>query len=173
MANTFLRALGLELGQSLVEEDKVQLGRRILRDAGDRLVLPVDCLVAKRIEDGAAVRVIPRDSVQPDDCIGDIGSASRELFSGLLGDARTVFWNGPMGVFEMAAFREGTIAVARSVAVATDRGALTVVGGGDSAAALNVAGVVDKVTHVSTGGGASLEFLAGEQLPGVTALSDR
>jgi 3-phosphoglycerate kinase len=173
MANTFLRALGLELGQSLVEEDKVELGRRILRDAGDRLVLPVDCSVAKRIEDGAAVRVVPRDSVQPDDCIGDIGSASRELFSGLLSDARTVFWNGPMGVFEMAAFREGTIAVARSVATATARGALTVVGGGDSAAALNMARVADKVAHVSTGGGAALEFLAGEQLPGVAALSDR
>jgi 3-phosphoglycerate kinase len=173
MANTLLRALGLELGQSLLEEDKVELGHRILRDAGDRLVLPVDCTVAKRIEDGASVRVVPRDSVQPDDCIGDIGPASRELFGGLLSDARTVFWNGPMGAFELAAFREGTIAMARSVATATDRGALTVVGGGDSAAALNMARVADKVAHVSTGGGASLEFLAGEQLPGVAALSDR
>jgi 3-phosphoglycerate kinase len=173
MANTFLRALGLEMGQSLLEEDKVELCHRILRDAGDRLVLPVDCSVAKRIEDGASVRVVPRDSVQPDDCIGDIGPASRELFGGLLSDARTVFWNGPMGVFEMAAFREGTIAMARSVATATDLGALTVVGGGDSAAALNMARVADKVAHVSTGGGASLEFLGGEQLPGVAALSDR
>lgn len=173
MANTFLRALGLEMGQSLLEEDKVELCHGILRDAGDRLVLPVDCSVAKRIEDGASVRVVPRDSVQPDDCIGDIGPASRELFGGLLSDARTVFWNGPMGVFEMAAFREGTIAMARSVATATDLGALTVVGGGDSAAALNMARVADKVAHVSTGGGASLEFLGGEQLPGVAALSDR
>jgi phosphoglycerate kinase len=168
-----LRALGLELGQSLLEEDKVEVGHRILHDAGDRLVLPVDCSVAKRIEDSASVRVVPRDSVQPDDCIGDIGPASRELFGGLLRDARTVFWNGPMGVFEMAAFREGTIAMARSVATATDLGALTVVGGGDSAAALNMARVADKVAHVSTGGGASLEFLGGEQLPGVAALSDR
>jgi phosphoglycerate kinase len=173
MANTFLCALGLELGESLVEEDKVELAHEILRDAGDRIVLPVDCVVAKHIEDGAAVRVIPRDSVQPGDRIGDIGRASRELFGGLLDDARTVFWNGPMGVFEMAAFREGTVAVARSVAIATDRGALTVVGGGDSAAALSVAGVADKVAHVSTGGGAALEFLAGAQLPGVAALSDR
>ena len=173
MANTFLRALGLELGGSLVEEDKVELAREILRDAGDRMVLPVDCVVSQHIEDGAAVRLVPRDSVQPGDRIGDIGSASRELYGGLLSDALTVFWNGPMGVFEMAAFREGTVAVARSVAAATDRGALTVVGGGDSAAALNVAGVADKVTHVSTGGGASLEFLAGAQLPGVAALSDR
>ena len=173
MANTFLCALGLELGESLVEEDKVELAHEILRDAGDRIVLPVDCVVAKNIEDGAAVRVIPRDSVQPGDRIGDIGRASRELFGGLLDDARTVFWNGPMGVFEMAAFREGTVAVARSVAIATDRGALTVVGGGDSAAALSVAGVAGKVAHVSTGGGAALEFLAGAQLPGVAALSDR
>ena len=173
MANTFLRALGLELGESLVEEDKVELAGGILRDAGDRMVLPVDCVVAKRLEDGASVRVVPRDSVQAGDRIGDIGSMSRELFGGLLSDAGTVFWNGPMGVFEIPAFREGTVAVARSVAAATDRGALTVVGGGDSAAALNVAGVADKVAHVSTGGGASLEFLAGEQLPGVTALSDR
>jgi len=173
MANTFLCALGLELGESLVEEDKVELAHEILRDAGDRIVLPVDCVVAKHIEDGAAVRVIPRDSVQPGDRIGDIGRASRELFGGLLDDARTVFWNGPMGVFEMAAFREGTVAVARSVAIATDRGALTVVGGGDSAAALSVAGVAGKVAHVSTGGGAALEFLAGAQLPGVAALSDR
>ncbi|HCR03556.1 MAG TPA: phosphoglycerate kinase [Gemmatimonadetes bacterium] len=173
MANTFLRALGLELGQSLLEEDKVELCHGILRDAGDRIVLPVDCLVAKSIEDGAAVRVVPRDSVQPDDCIGDIGPASRELFGGLLSDGRTVFWNGPMGVFEVPAFREGTIAMARSVATATDLGALTVVGGGDSAAALNMAHVADKVAHVSTGGGASLEFLGGEQLPGVAALSDR
>ena len=173
MANTFLRALGLELGNSLVEEDKVELARGILSDAGDRLVLPVDCVVAKSIEEGAAVRVVPRDSVQPGDRIGDVGSATREIFGGLLGDARTVFWNGPMGVFEMAAFRGGTVAVGGSVAAATDRGALTVVGGGDSAAALNVAGVSEKVTHVSTGGGASLEFLSGEQLPGVAALSDR
>ena len=173
MANTFLRALGLELGNSLVEEDKVELARGILSDAGDRLVLPVDCVVAKSIEEGAAVRVVPRDSVQPGDRIGDVGSATREIFGGLLGDARTVFWNGPMGVFEMAAFRGGTVAVGRSVAAATDRGALTVVGGGDSAAALNVAGVSEKVTHVSTGGGALLEFLSGEQLPGVAALSDR
>ena len=173
VANTFLRALGLELGESLVEEDEVELAREILRDAGDRMVLPVDCVVSKRIADDAAVRVVPRDSVQPGDRIGDIGSASQELFGGLLSDARTVFWNGPMGVFEMAAFREGTVAVARSVATATARGALTVVGGGDSAAALSVADVADKVAHVSTGGGASLEFLAGEQLPGVAALSDR
>ena len=173
MANTFLLSLGLELGDSLVEEDKVELCRELMREAGDRLVLPVDCVVAKRIEEGAAVRVAPRDSVQPGDCIGDIGSATRELFGGLLSDARTVFWNGPMGVFELAEFRDGTVSVARSVAAATDRGALTVVGGGDSAAALNVAGVADKVSHVSTGGGASLEFLAGEQLPGVAVLSDR
>ena len=173
MANTFFRAMGLGVGASLAEEDRVELARELLRDAGPCLALPVDCVVADRIEDGIATRVVPRDSVQPGDRIADIGPASRALFAKLLVDARTVLWNGPMGVFEKEVFREGTVAVARAVASATDRGALTVVGGGDSAAALEAVGMTDRISHVSTGGGTSLEFLAGEDLPGVVALSDR
>jgi phosphoglycerate kinase len=173
MANTFFKALGLEVGTSLVEDDRVELARALMRDAGERLLLPVDCVVADRIDADATARVVPRDAVPVADKIGDIGTATRRIFAEALEGARTVMWNGPMGVFELPPFREGTIAVARAVAEATDRGALTVVGGGDSAAAADVAGVADRLSHVSTGGGASLEFLAGEALPGVLALSDR
>jgi len=172
MANTCFRALGLEIGASLVEEDRVEMARATLEEAGDRLVLPVDCVVADRIED-PTTRIVPRDSVQPGDKILDIGTATRALFAGLIGEARTVFWNGPMGIFEHPPFHEGTVAVARAVADATEHGALTVVGGGDSAAAAEVAGVTAKLSHVSTGGGAALEFLAGDPLPGVIALSDK
>ena len=173
MANTFFRALGLDVGASLVEEDRTELARATLEQAGDGLVLPVDCVVADRIEGGAATRIVPRDSVQPGERIGDIGPASRALFETVLRPARTVLWNGPMGVFEQPPFDEGTVAVARAVAGATERGALTVAGGGDSAAAAQAAGVTDRLSHVSTGGGASLEFLAGDPLPGVASLSDR
>lgn len=173
MANTFFRALGLEVGSSLVEEDRVGLARDLLREAGERLVLPVDCVVSDRIDEEAVARVVPRDSVQAGDRIGDIGPATRQLFADALGRARTVVWNGPMGVFELTPFQEGTFAVARSVAEATGRGAFTLVGGGDSAAAADLAGVADRVSHVSTGGGASLDYLAGQELPGVVALSER
>lgn len=173
MANTFFRALGLETGDSLVEEDRVDMAEKVLRAAEDRLLLPVDCVVTPSLEADAETRVVPRDSVSPGDRIADIGPASRELFAGALADARTVLWNGPMGVFELPPFRAGTLAVAEAVADATDRGALTVVGGGDSVAAAEMAGVIDRLTHVSTGGGASLEFLAGAELPGVAALSER
>jgi phosphoglycerate kinase len=173
MANTFFRALGLEVGASLVEPDRVELAREIMRDAGERLMLPVDCVVAERLAADASARVVPRDSVPVGDRIGDVGTATRELYAEALAGARTVVWNGPMGVFELPPFREGTVAVGRAVADATDRGAFTVVGGGDSAAAAEAAGVADRLSHVSTGGGASLEFLAGEALPGVLALSDR
>jgi len=171
MANTFFRALGLEVGASLVEEDRVALARETLEAAGDRLVLPVDCIVATELTEGAHTRAIPRDEVEVQERIGDIGPASRGVFAKELEHARTVVWNGPMGVFEVPNFQAGTVTLARAVAAATDRGALTVVGGGDSVAALEVAGVTDHVTHVSTGGGASLELLAGEKLPGVEALS--
>ena len=173
MANTFFRALGLEVGASLVEEDRVELARAILTEAGDRLVLPVDCVVADRIAEDAIARVVPRDSVSPGERIGDIGTATQTAFASVLEGARTVIWNGPMGVFEMRPFRDGTVAVARAVADVTDRGAFTLVGGGDSAAAADVAGVADRVSHISTGGGASLEYLVGVELPGVLALSDR
>jgi phosphoglycerate kinase len=172
MANTFFRAMGLEVGASLVEPDKVELARATLEKAGDRLVLPVDCVVAEQIEAGATPREAARDEVGRDERIGDIGQASRDVFAREIAQARTIVWNGPMGVFELEPFRAGTVAMAMAVAAATDQGALTVVGGGDSVSAVEVAGVADRITHISTGGGASLELLAGEQLPGVIALSE-
>lgn len=172
MANTFLLALGLEVGDSLVEEDRTEVARDLMDRAGDRLVLPVDCRVADEIAPKARAEVRERGAVQPGDRIGDIGPETEEVYAGILAEARTVVWNGPMGVFEMDAFAGGTVAVARAVAAATDDGATSILGGGDSAAAAEKAGVSDRLTHISTGGGASLEFLAGAELPGVTALSD-
>ena len=172
MANTFFRALGLETGASLVEEDRVPMARDVLEEAGERMLLPVDCVVADDLEEGAATREVVRDEVRKGERIGDIGPRSRALFRDALAGARTVVWNGPMGVFELPAFRAGTLAVAEAVADATAGGALTVVGGGDSASAAEMAGVADRLSHVSTGGGASLEFLSGAELPGVAALSD-
>jgi phosphoglycerate kinase len=172
MANTFFRALGLEVGASLIEEDRVVLARDTLEQAGDKLMLPVDCVVAPELKEGAVTRDAPRDGVVPGERIGDIGPASREVFAREIARARTVVWNGPMGVFETKPFDAGTVAMAHAVATATDRGALTVVGGGDSVSAVEAAGVAERITHISTGGGASLELLAGEELPGVTALSD-
>lgn len=172
MANTFFRALGLETGASLVEDDRVELARATLERAGDRLLLPVDCVVAAEIADGVPTRVVERSEVAPDDRIADIGPATRQVYAREIAAARTVVWNGPMGVFEVEAFAQGTIAIAHAVADACDAGATGVLGGGDSAAAAERAGVADRLTHVSTGGGASLEFLAGAELPGVTALDE-
>lgn len=171
MANTFFRAMGLDTGRSLVEEDRVEMARDLLERAGDRILLPVDTVVAPEIAEGAQTITRGRDSVGPEDRVGDIGPESVALFGQEIAGARTILWNGPMGVFEMAPFAGGTMSVARAVAEAADAGAIVVVGGGDSAAAAEVAGVVDRLTHVSTGGGASLEFLAGEELPGVAALT--
>ncbi len=173
MANTFFRALGLETGDSLVEEDRIAVARDLLERGGDRILLPVDVRVAAAIADDAFTRELPRYRVAPGDRIGDIGPDTVGLFSDEIAGARTILWNGPMGVFEMAPFADGTVGVARAVASAADAGATAVVGGGDSAAAAAAAGVSDRMTHISTGGGASLEFLAGEVLPGVEALSDR
>lgn len=172
MANTFFLALGLEVGESLVEDDRVALARETLEAAGERLVLPVDCLVSERLERDAEPRAVPRDGVGASDRIGDIGPESRALFAREISGARTVLWNGPMGIFEIEPFREGTMAVARAVADAGDGGGLTIVGGGDSASAVDMAGVTGRLSHVSTGGGASLEFLAGAELPGVAALDE-
>jgi phosphoglycerate kinase len=170
MANTFFRALGLETGTSLVEEERVEMARELMRRAGEKLVLPVDCVVADRAEAGAAKSVVDRDAVPADRTILDIGPRSINSFATLLERAATVIWNGPMGLFEIDAFADGTLGVARAVAAATARGAVTIAGGGDTAAALEEAGLVDALTHVSTGGGASLEFLEGKTLPGVAAL---
>jgi phosphoglycerate kinase len=172
MANTFFKAMGLEVGGSLIEEDRLDVARSTLEEAGDRLLLPVDCVVAPEITADAVVREVPRDGVGPTDRIGDVGPVTRAVFAAELEGCRTVVWNGPMGVFELASFRGGTLSLAHAVASATDRGALTVVGGGDSIAALEAADVTERVTHVSTGGGASLELLAGARLPGVEALND-
>jgi phosphoglycerate kinase len=172
MANTFFRALGLEVGASLVEDERVGMAREILERAGDRILLPVDCVVTREIAEGAVAREVPRDDVPSEDRIVDIGSTTRGIFGGEVTSARTVVWNGPMGVFEVEPFDEGTVSVARAVADACDGGALGVVGGGDSAAAAERAGVLSRLTHVSTGGGASLELLAGSVLPGVDSLSE-
>ncbi len=172
MANTFFLAMGLEVGDSLVEPDRVTLAGDVLRDGGERILLPVDCVVAHHIADDAETRVVERTAVGWDDRIADIGPATRELYAEAVRGAATVLWNGPMGVFEMPPFSEGTMVVARAAAEATDNGATTILGGGDSAAAAEAAGVTDRLSHVSTGGGASLEFLAGALLPGVEALSD-
>jgi phosphoglycerate kinase len=173
MANTFFRALGLETGQSLVEEDRVTLARETLEKGGETILLPVDCVVAEEISPQAETRVVERGDVGAADRIGDIGPASRALFGDALSDARTVVWNGPMGVFEMDPFAQGTVALAEAVAEVTHAGGTTVVGGGDSVSAAEKAGVVHRITHVSTGGGASLEFLAGVPLPGVAALDPK
>ena len=172
MANTFFRALGLETGRSLVDEGGVEFAARLMDRAGDRMMLPVDCVVARRVAPDATTRETTRTEVGAADRIGDIGSASRRMFEGELEQARTIVWNGPMGVSEMPAFAGGTLAVARSAAAATATGAVTIAGGGDSAAAVRAAGLAGDFSHVSTGGGASLAFLAGKPLPGVEALSD-
>ncbi len=173
MANTFFRALGLDTGASLVEEESVGTAASILEEGGERLVLPVDCVVAPEVDASAPRRAVAREAVGDDDRILDIGPETRTRYADMVRRARTIVWNGPMGVFEVEPFAEGTVEVARAVADACDDGAVGVLGGGDSAAAAERAGVVDRLTHVSTGGGASLELLAGALLPGVEALTNR
>jgi phosphoglycerate kinase len=174
MAYTFFKARGLPIGKSLVEDDKLQEARDILETAGAKKVpleLPVDHVVTDRIEPGSANEVLPVASAAIGDRMGiDIGPATIKAYEAAIADAKTVVWNGPMGVFEIEAFAAGTNAVAR--AVANVKGT-TIIGGGDSIAAVKKAGVSDRITHISTGGGASLEFLAGRTLPGVAALADR
>ncbi len=170
MANTFLKAQGLEVGRSLVDEEALDLARRFLEQAGDKIVLPVDAVVADRFAPDAEAQVVAVERVPPEGMILDIGPRTVQNFADVLSSARTVFWNGPMGVFEFPRFAEGTFAIARVLAGL--EGAVTVVGGGDSAAAVRQAGLADRMTHVSTGGGASLEFLEGKELPGVAVLDD-
>ena len=172
MACTFFKAMGLETGTSLVEPDRVDLARQLLSQAGTKLVLPTDAVIAERLEDGVPTRTVSRDAIPVGWAMYDIGAASIAQFAAIISGAKTVVWNGPMGVFETRPFDAGTMGVARALAAATRTGAVTIVGGGDSAAAIAVAGLEDEVTHVSTGGGASLEFLEGKDLPGVAALDD-
>jgi phosphoglycerate kinase len=171
MANTFLKAQGKEVGDSLVENDKLDVARTLLHAGNDKLILPVDVVVADRFDAQAQWRRVDVDDVPKGWRIVDIGPKTIERFKGHLRGARTVVWNGPMGVFEMAPFAVGTFAIARALAALT--GATTIVGGGDSAAAVEQAGVAEQVTHISTGGGASLEFLEGRELPGVAVLQDK
>jgi phosphoglycerate kinase len=172
MANTFFRALGLETGKSLVEADRVEMAHTLLERAGEKIVLPVDCVVAGEAKAGARTWLLGRDEVPPEGSILDIGPKSVATFRDYVERARTILWNGPMGLFEIDDFAEGTTGVARAVADATAKGATTIVGGGDTAAAVEAAGLADAVTHVSTGGGASLEFLEGRPLPGVAILDE-
>ncbi len=172
MACTFFRAMGLETGTSLVEEDRVGMARDLMAKAGAKLVLPSGAVIAQRLEAGAETRAVARDAIPPGWAMYDIDPATERDFAARIGAARTVVWNGPMGVFETPPFDHGTLAVARAMAEATSQGAVTVIGGGDSAAAVAEAGLAGKMTHVSTGGGASLEFLEGKALPGVAALDD-
>ena len=173
MANTFLAARGLSLGKSLVEEEQLGNAERIMAEARrkrTRLMLPTDAVIAPQIHHRARTQVVPVDAVPKDQMIVDIGPATRKAYIEHLAKARTIFWNGPMGVFEVPQFAEGTRAIARALAKRTSAGVITVVGGGDSVAAVEQLGLADKMTHVSTGGGASLEFLEGKELPGVAAL---
>jgi phosphoglycerate kinase len=169
MANTFLKAQGKAVGESLVENEKLDIARSLLRGGGQKLILPVDVVVADGLAAEAHTRTVSVDAVPAGWRILDIGPQTVELFSRYLGSARTVVWNGPMGVFEMEPFSAGTFAIAHVLARLDD--ATTIVGGGDSASAVERAGVAERISHISTGGGASLEFLEGKELPGVGCLN--
>ncbi len=169
MAYTFLRAQGLPTGKSLVEEDKIELAKSLLAEAGDKLVLPLDHIVAAKFDPEAEHRVMPIGEI-PDGWMGlDIGPKTVAAYGDQIRAAKMILWNGPMGVFEMEPFAKGTVALAEVIAASDGT---SVVGGGDSVAAVHEAGVADRITHISTGGGASLKFLAGAKLPGVEVLTD-
>ncbi len=171
MANTFFAAQGLSVGKSLVEAEAMDTAKKLLAEHAEKLVLPVDCVVATEFKADAEAKTVPVDEVPDGWMILDIGPATIAHFSNRLAAAKTVVWNGPMGVFEFPRFAEGTFAVAR--ALAGLKNAITIIGGGDSAAAVEQSGLADKMSHISTGGGASLEFLEGKVLPGVAALDDK
>ncbi len=175
MMFNFLKAAGLEIGNSIVDDEYLPVCKELLdksRAGGARLLLPVDCIVAKEIDDASPTREVSSADI-PEDWVGvDIGPKSITLFRKALGSANTIFWNGPMGVFEKPSFAYGTKELAQAVAECTSRGAVTIVGGGDSVAAINLMGLGERFTHISTGGGASLKFVEGEDLPGVEALCD-
>jgi phosphoglycerate kinase len=176
MMFTFFKAQGMEIGKSLLEEDKIELAKKILSEAQARkvkLMLPVDCVVSDKFDNAAATKTVKVNAI-PSDWMGmDIGPETTAMFTAEITKAKTVVWNGPMGVFEMSNFAKGTNAVAQAMADATKTGATTIVGGGDSASAIMQVGLDKAVSHVSTGGGASLEFLEGKTLPGVAALNDK
>jgi phosphoglycerate kinase len=170
MANTFLAAQGYEMGDSLVEPESIEVAKELMAEGGDKLVLPVDGVVADAFSADANQKVVAIDGIAPGWRMLDIGPESVKLFQGKLEGAKTVVWNGPMGVFEMAPFAKGTTAIAKMLAKSD---AVTIIGGGDSVAAIQQAGLSDKMSHISTGGGASLEMLEGKTLPGLAALDDK
>lgn len=171
MANTFVRALGHDTGKSLVEEDNLDLAKSLIEKGKDKLVLPVDLVVAKEFSNDSAFRTVDLESIEDDEMALDIGEKTVARFNDVLKDAKTVVWNGPMGVFEMENFAQGTIKVCESLAKLDD--AITIIGGGDSATAAEDLGFADKFSHVSTGGGASLEYLEGKVLPGLNAINNK
>lgn len=176
MMFTFFKAQGMEIGKSLLEEDKIDLAKSLIDEArakNIRLLLPVDCVVAEKFDNESPRKVVPVTGIPADGVGMDIGPATIELFSNEIKKGKTIVWNGPMGVFEMSNFAAGTNAIAAALVEATKLGGTTIVGGGDSAAAIAKAGLEKQVSHVSTGGGASLEFLEGKILPGVAALNDK
>jgi len=176
MAYTFLKAQGVPIGKSLVENDKVDLAKKLLADAkadGRKLLLPVDHVTAPEFKADAPATIGEVNATPADQMGLDIGPKTIATYNAEIAKAKTIVWNGPMGVFEMPAFAKGTLEVAKAVAAATGAGATSIVGGGDSVAAIHQSGVTDKISHISTGGGASLEFLGGRKLPGVEALSNR
>lgn len=173
MAFTFIKAMGYEVGDSLVEEEMLETAQRIrkkLKERGVKFYLPVDCVIAQSLEPGAETKIVPTLEIPKGWKALDIGPATARLFSEALQNAKTILWNGPMGVFEIDAFSRGTFAVARAVA---DAYALTIVGGGDTDLAVHRAGVTDSISFISTGGGATLQLLEGKELPGIAALTDR
>lgn len=173
MAYTFLKAMGYETGKSLLEEDYVDYAKEMMDKAkakGVKLLIPIDTVVAKEFSNDAEYKTVDADKIEPDYMGLDIGEKTVKLFVDAVKDAKTVVWNGPMGVFEMPNFAKGTNAVAKALA---DIDAITIIGGGDSVAAVNQAGLGDKMSHISTGGGASLEFLEGKELPGIACLNDK
>jgi phosphoglycerate kinase len=172
MACTFYKAMGLETGKSLVEGDRVSMAKDLLDRGGMRLTLPHDAMVAPSLDRGREAKAVPRNAIPKDQAMFDIGPQSAASYSRAIATAKTIIWNGPMGVFETPPFDAGTRAIADAMAKATGQGATTIVGGGDSAAAVSEAGLEKKMSHVSTGGGASLEFLEGKKLPGVEVLDE-
>jgi len=176
MTYTFYKAKGLPIGNSLLEEDKVNLAKELIQKAKEKgidLLLPVDSIVGKEFKNDTEFKEVGADGIEDGWMALDIGTKTQKKFSDVIKQAKTVIWNGPMGVFEMDNFAKGTFAVAEAMAEATEQGATTIIGGGDSASAIAKAGLADKVSHVSTGGGASLEYLEGKALPGITSLTDK
>lgn len=176
MAYTFLKAQGLAIGKSLVEEDKLDLARKILSDVKQKnfkLLLPLDNVITPEFKADAPTKIVDVSAIPPDQMGLDIGPKTIAAYCAEIAKSKTIVWNGPMGVFEMPAFAKGTLAIAQAVAAATTSGATSIVGGGDSVAAIHQSGLASKISHISTGGGASLEFLGGRKLPGVEALSNK